>query len=219
MVTISDFTQDGDRIFDRSSAAQLASTFATQAALSGELMRVVDQRWVQPGLTLQFVYGLGSDADFLASYGFEVTSLDCSGHERETDLNILQRPYNQIARRPPADLVDKGVRFDFVFDRTLHGYRQRNSILSKCLTLQQLTRPGTKLLLLFDRRGDWFGEAWLNCGLRKYPRCWFRPIWFRAVDPYVCSCLLERTEGWHRLDGRRTTHDLIDPKRISQRSS
>ena len=114
-----------------------------------ELRKVVENGTIKPCRVVVLGCGTGTNAEYLAGKGFEVTAIDIS-------------PTALVRAKEKSDITGSGVRwmfadvlappdmepFDFIFDRgCYHGIRRHNAA-GFVKTSRRLSRAGTKFLLL-----------------------------------------------------------------------
>jgi methyl halide transferase len=117
---------------------------------SQELQRVLKEEGISPCRSLELGSGTGTNAVFLAQQGFDVTAVDCASL-------ALQRARDKAAVAGvnviwiEADVQNFGAGlppFDFVFDRGCYHCCRRVDLPGYLMTLQNVTRPGSRYLSL-----------------------------------------------------------------------
>src|SRR5262245_60751073 len=118
---------------------------------SSELMRVVATEGIQPGTCIELGCGTGVNAVWLAQQGFDVTAIDFStlaldrARKHAADAGVAVRFLEGDVLDPPAAI---GGPYDFVFDRGCYHVVRRIDVSRYLRTLQQITRPGSRGLIL-----------------------------------------------------------------------
>lgn len=116
---------------------------------ASQLVEAIAQGLLKPGRAIELGCGLGHDARFLATKGFDVTAVDISPTAIARAEAIARREGVKV-RWLVADVLrlpELGT-FDVVYDRgCYHGVRRTNA-KGYVATLRQLTRPGSTLLIL-----------------------------------------------------------------------
>lgn len=116
---------------------------------SPELMRVLDEGFVAPGRALELGCGTGTNAIYLAERRFQVTALDLSAiaidRARQRAQAAAVRVDFFVDDVAAAPMVPP---FDFVFDRGCYHCVRRVNLAGYMASVERLTRPGTKYLLL-----------------------------------------------------------------------
>ena len=117
---------------------------------SKELIRVLDEEKIPPCRAVELGCGTGTNSIYLASRGFDVTGMDCSpaalerARKKAADLG-------SNAKFQEADLCRFNLQlapFDFIFDRGCYHSVRRMDIAGFLRTLRQISRPGTRYLML-----------------------------------------------------------------------
>jgi SAM-dependent methyltransferase len=117
---------------------------------SKELIRVLDEEAITPDRAAELGCGTGTNAVYLASRGFDVTAYDLS----PTALAAARKKAAEAGATVnfvEADLCRYTLEvlpFDFVFDRGCYHAARQIDQPGFIKTLQRLTRPGTRLLML-----------------------------------------------------------------------
>lgn len=117
---------------------------------SSELQRVLREYNVQPGRAIELGCGTGTNAIWLAQQAFDVTAVDIA----ENALK-LARPKAE-ATGVNVNWINANVQnfgaglqpFDFIFDRGCYHCCRRTDLQGFLQTLRNITRPGTKMLVL-----------------------------------------------------------------------
>ncbi len=118
-------------------------------------MKVVNAGAVKRCRVIDLCCGSGSDAIFLAQKGFDVTGVDIA----PTALGQAQRKASAARVSVQWLLADvlaspKLEPFDFIYDRGCYHVVRNQSLAAYLETLHQLSRPGTKFLLLASRASE-----------------------------------------------------------------
>jgi SAM-dependent methyltransferase len=117
---------------------------------SKELNRVLDAEKIRPCRAAELGCGTGTNSIYLASRGFDVTGFDCSS----AALEQAQKKAAEAGAKPKfleADLCRFNLKlepFDFIFDRGCYHSVRRMDIAGFLRTLRQLSKPGTRYLVL-----------------------------------------------------------------------
>lgn len=117
---------------------------------SRELARVLEEQKIAPCRTVELGAGSGTNAVFLAEQGFDVTALELSptavelAKKRAEDANVSVEFLSADVGNLDRDLQP----FDFLFDRGCFHCVRRENLSGFRKTLKQLSRPGTRYLLL-----------------------------------------------------------------------
>lgn len=135
--------------WDRQYLTGAASPWDTERP-STELRRVLDERPVVPGATLELGCGTGTNAVWLAEHGFSVTAIDISR------VAIRQAQEKAAARGVPVEFVvadlrrweDLGGPYGFFFDRGCYHAVRRSDLDGYLHTLEKLTAQGAWGLVL-----------------------------------------------------------------------
>src|SRR5262249_29166992 len=118
---------------------------------SSELVRVLAEEGIKPGKAVELGCGTGTNAVWLATQGFEVTTLDLSplaveqARRRAEGAGVGGDFLVGDVLSPPGELAGP---FDFVFDRGCYHVVRREDVGAYLRTLESLTRPGTLALVL-----------------------------------------------------------------------
>jgi methyl halide transferase len=122
---------------------------------SAELVRVLAEGFVTPGSALELGCGTGTNAIYLAEQGFRVTAADISAvaidrarQHAQTALLRIDFFIADVAALPAQQP------FDFVFDRGCYHCVRRTNLPGYLATVDRLTRPGTRFLLLTGNAND-----------------------------------------------------------------
>jgi SAM-dependent methyltransferase len=117
---------------------------------SSELQRVVAEDRITSCRTLELGCGTGVNAVWLAAQGFDVTAVDLSplaierARQRAADAGVTVNFLSVDILNPP----DLGEPFAFIFDRGCYHAVRRSDAPGYLRTLQRLTAPGTRGLVL-----------------------------------------------------------------------
>ena len=117
---------------------------------SREVARVLDEGLVTPGRAAELGCGTGTNAVFLARRGFDVTAFDLAPTALEMARQRAAAAGARVDFRE-ADLANFTLEvepFDFVFDRGCYHCVRRVNLDGYLQTLQKLSRPGTRCLIL-----------------------------------------------------------------------
>jgi methyl halide transferase len=117
---------------------------------SKELIRVLDAEGIEPCRAVELGCGTGNNAIYLASRGFDITGLDCSSAALDQARSKATQAGVDVHLRQ-ADLCRLHLDFepfDFIFDRGCYHSVRRLDMAGYLKTLRQLSRPGTRYLLL-----------------------------------------------------------------------
>ncbi len=116
---------------------------------ASQLVEAVESGLVRPSRAIELGCGLGNDARFLASRGFDVTAVDISPTaiaraEQEAQSQKLRVRWlvADVLRLPRLGT------FDFVYDRGCYHGLRRQFAREYLETLRLLTRPGSVVLIL-----------------------------------------------------------------------
>lgn len=116
---------------------------------SNELVKAVEGGTLAPCRAVVLGCGTGTNAIYLAQQGFDVTGIDIAptalgrANEKAERAGVKVRWILADVTAPP-ELTP----FDLVYDRgCYHGVRRQNAV-GYVASLRQLTRPGTKVLIL-----------------------------------------------------------------------
>jgi SAM-dependent methyltransferase len=117
---------------------------------SKELSRVLDEERIMPCRAVELGCGTGTNSVYLASRGFDVAGVDCSPVALE-QARKKATAAGSNARFLEAELCRFNLQvepFDFVFDRGCYHSVRRMDIAGFLRTLRQLSKPGTRYLML-----------------------------------------------------------------------
>lgn len=120
---------------------------------SRELTRLLDTQPPAGPRALELGCGTGTNAVFLANRGYEVTAIDGAplairqAEERAERAGVTVRWITADVTALPA-LPELAAPFDFVFDRGCYHVVRSIHLAGYLETLERVTRPGTRLLLL-----------------------------------------------------------------------
>lgn len=123
---------------------------------SRELARVLTEQTIIPCSAAELGCGTGTNALFLAEQGFDVTGFDISPVALEQARSKAEQAGLQI------DFVEADLcrftqdvePFDFIFDRGCYHCARKVDAAGYLQTLRQLTRPGTRYLVLTGNAND-----------------------------------------------------------------
>ena len=123
---------------------------------AAELVRVLDQRLVPPGITLEVGCGTGADAVCLAQHGFEVTAVDASPQaiERARHRARLEAAPVCFLLDDVFQFVETADPFDFVYDAGFYHFIRRTQLHPYLDLLWRTTRPGSYYLALVGSTGE-----------------------------------------------------------------
>ncbi len=117
---------------------------------SKELIRVLDEEPIKPGRAGELGCGTGTNAIYLASRGFDVTAFDLSpaavARARQSAAKAGAKV--EFAEADLCRFTLDVPPFDFLFDRGCYHAARRIDQPGFLKTLNRLTRPGTRFLLL-----------------------------------------------------------------------
>lgn len=128
---------------------------------SRELARVLEEHPIAPCRVVELGCGSGTNALFLAEQGFDVTAFDLA----PTAIDIAQKraeAANLAIRFEVADLVRFDLDwepFDFIFDRGCYHCARKVDLQGFRQTVMQLSRPGTRYLLLTGNANEQTDEG------------------------------------------------------------
>lgn len=117
---------------------------------SKELIRVLDEEKIAPCRAAELGCGTGTNSVYLASRGFDVTGMDCS------PVALEQARKKAAAASSKAEFLEADLcrfnqqleAFEFIFDRGCYHSVRRVDIAGFLRTLRQLSKPGTRYLML-----------------------------------------------------------------------
>ncbi len=158
---------------------------------SAELLRVLAAGFTPPGRAFELGCGTGTNAIYLAEHGFQVTAVDIStvaidrARQRAQAAQVRVDFFATDVNSAPG-----GQPYDFVFDRGCYHCVRRADLAGYVATLDRLTRPGTKFLLLAGNADDQSGEGPpkvtaddIRAELgRLFDIDWMRPFRFEEPD-------------------------------------
>ncbi|MFH1268969.1 MAG: class I SAM-dependent methyltransferase, partial [Planctomycetota bacterium] len=123
---------------------------------SGELIRVLDEGIVSPGITLEVGCGTGADAVYLAQRGFEVTGVDSSpmAVERARARSRLENAAVCFALADVFEFVETAEPFDFIYDAGFYHFIRQTDLNRYFDLLWRTTRPGSYYLALTGSTGE-----------------------------------------------------------------
>lgn len=178
---------------------------------STELKRMVESGQIKPCRTVEIGCGIGSDAIYLASRGFDVTAIDIA----PTALDIAARKAEQAGVQVTwllADILNPPVLepFDVAYDRGCYHEVRRHDPKAYVAAVKKLTHDRSKILILAgnankdtywrfegpprvkeeDIRGD-FANGFRLLQLREFR---FDPARGQKQGALAWSILLERGE-------------------------
>ncbi len=116
---------------------------------SAELVRTLDQGFVQQGRAIELGCGTGTNAIYLAQRGFRVTALDLSpvaidrARQRAQTAGVRVDFFAIDVTTPP-----EAEPFDFVFDRGCYHCVRRENLVGYQSAVERLTHAGSRFLLL-----------------------------------------------------------------------
>jgi SAM-dependent methyltransferase len=128
---------------------------------SRAMLRVIGERQIVPARALELGCGTGTNAIALAQLGFDVTAVDCSARA----LELARAKAAQAGARVEwveADVQNFGAHlppFDFVFDRGCYHCCRRVDLAGYLQTLRNVTRPGSKILILAGNANEQSAEG------------------------------------------------------------
>jgi methyl halide transferase len=117
---------------------------------SGELIRVLEQRIIPPGVALELGCGSGADAVCLAQWGFEVTAVDSSPTALER-ARVRARREQALVHFVLDDVFEFGRTaepFDLIYDAGFYHFIRQEDLNQLLDLLWRLTRPGSYYLAL-----------------------------------------------------------------------
>ncbi|MBX3438626.1 MAG: class I SAM-dependent methyltransferase [Planctomycetaceae bacterium] len=128
---------------------------------SRELFRVLDEQSIPAGRALELGCGTGTNAIALAARGFQVTAVDCSpralelarAKAAEAGVNVH---WVQADVQRFGDALEP---FEFVFDRGCYHCCRRVDLAGYRQTLDHITRPGSRLLILAGNANEQSAEG------------------------------------------------------------
>src|SRR5205823_544339 len=103
----------------------------------------------RPGKALDLGCGMGTNAIYLASKGFEVTAVDVS----PTALSLAEQKARKAGVKvrwllaDVAALPDLGT-FDLLFDRGCYHWLRKQNLAGYLEAIRRCSHPGTRLLLM-----------------------------------------------------------------------
>lgn len=116
-----------------------------------ELRRLVEAEALPRGRTLELGCGTGTNAVYLAERGFEVTAVDfAAGAVAAAEARAARAGVRITFVCTDVSRLDALAEpFDFVFDRgCYHCLRREGALAGYLRTLERLTRPGSRVLLM-----------------------------------------------------------------------
>jgi len=119
-------------------------------APSAELIRVLDEGLIRPGMALDVGCGTGADAVYMAQKGFEVTAVDISPLAIER-AHLLAEQVGVPVRFVLEDVFEfarTGESFEFVYDSGFYHFVRRYDLSRFLDLLWRVTRPGSYYLCL-----------------------------------------------------------------------
>lgn len=128
---------------------------------SRELARVLDEGHVPPCRTIELGCGTGTNAVYLAQRGFSVTAVDVSPVALDRARRRAEQAWVDV-KFVEADITrlpDLGAPFDFIFDRGCYHCVRRANLPGFVATLEQISRPGTRYLLLAGNANEQTAEG------------------------------------------------------------
>jgi SAM-dependent methyltransferase len=127
---------------------------------SAELIRVLDEGLVRPGMVLEIGCGTGADAVEMVKRGFEVTAVDSSPTAIERARVRAERE-DALPRFVLADIFEfaqTAGQFDFIYDAGFYPFIRQYDLGRYLDVLWRVTRPGSLYLTLAGAAGA-AGEA------------------------------------------------------------
>ncbi|WP_417851914.1 methyltransferase domain-containing protein [Thalassoglobus sp.] len=117
---------------------------------SRELLNVLNQYAVSPGLAIELGCGTGTNAVALAKLGWQVTAVDCVPQALEM-AKLKAEDAGVVVDWIEADVHNFGQgleSFDLVFDRGCYHCCRRVDLKGYMNTLRTVTQPGSQMLCL-----------------------------------------------------------------------
>lgn len=121
-----------------------------------ELIRILDEKWVQPCRCVEIGCGTGTNAIYLAQRGFEVTAFDISPLAIDK-AKAKARAANVTVRFLVGDIFDPpelGHPFPLVFDRGVYHSVREGRVDRFIAGLKRLTEPGSWYVALMGNADD-----------------------------------------------------------------
>jgi len=117
---------------------------------AAELLRVLDEGLVCPGVALEIGCGTGADAVQLVKRGFEVTAVDCSptAIERARARADIEDALPRFVLADIFEFAPTAGQFDFVYDAGLYQFVRHYDLSAYLDVLWRVTRPGSLYLTL-----------------------------------------------------------------------
>jgi methyl halide transferase len=123
---------------------------------AAELVRVLEEKTIRPGTTLELGCGTGADAIYLAQRGFEVTAIDASAMAIERARVRAERE-GALLRLVQADVFrfcGSAGQFDLVYDAGFYHFLRLSNLQGLLDVLWRITRPGSFYLTLAGASGE-----------------------------------------------------------------
>ncbi len=123
---------------------------------SAELIRLVREKAIAPGRTLELGCGTGANAIYLAKSGFEMTAVDSSPTALERARVRAERE-DALLRLVFADAFEFGQtagQFDLVFDVGLYHFIRQTDLEPFLDLLWRTTRPGSHYWTIVVRKSN-----------------------------------------------------------------
>ncbi len=121
---------------------------------AAELIRLVQEKAINPGRTLELGCGTGANAIYLAQSGFEMTAVESSPTALERARVRAERE-DALLRLVFADAFEFGQtagQFDLVFDVGLYHFIRHSDLERFLDLLWRTTRPGSYYLTIAARK-------------------------------------------------------------------
>lgn len=171
--------------------------------VSAELRKLIESDDVAPSTVIELGCGSGTNAVYLAQRGFTVTAVDLSSKALETAeakaraAGVKLDPVCGDVTKLAAMKPEPSGPFDFVFDRgCYHGVRRQGLLAGYLATLERVTKPGSKILVLAGNTDAGTEEG---------------PPKVRASDitaDFESLCRIERLHAFHFDDGHAGLNPL-----------
>jgi SAM-dependent methyltransferase len=123
---------------------------------AAELVRLVDEKLIRPGTTLELGCGTGANAVYLAQHGFEMTAVDNSATAIER-ARVRAEYEGALLRIVQADVLKFSLGagpFDLVYDAGFYHFIRRVNLNGFLDMLWRVTRPGSLYLTLAGATGE-----------------------------------------------------------------
>jgi SAM-dependent methyltransferase len=123
---------------------------------SQELQRILKEGWIMPCRVLELGCGMGTDAVFLATQGFDVTAVDASplALEQARAKAATAGVSVRLLEADVLDLPDLGAPFPFIYDRACYQHLRRSNRFRFQEVLARVTQPGSFYLSLVPSAND-----------------------------------------------------------------